>query len=407
MGGNLLGREVTADDVAQAFLHLALARSTTAVDSPPSTAAISPPRRAEIPMQGAIRNGRRLAARDNGSSEDILFGREGGVATVTLNRPRALNAFTLGMYRRFDPMLRDWDEDPAVRAVVVRGAGGRAFCAGGDVRGDVRGRTRAFPATATDLGVLPGRIPADPPHPSLSETVYRDHRRHHDGRRRRGFGQRRLPDRDREDDVAMPETGIGLFPDVGATRFLNLCPGHVGRYLGLTGARLGPGRRALLRFRDAFRAARADAVTDRRAGPGDLAGGRQRAQVDEVLASFRTTIWANRRLQGGVPGSTDVSPAKRSRASSARWFRGGVGRPGRRMGGRDTRRAGRQVADQPQGDAAPADRRAGVGHRGGAGAGIPADAAYHGRPRFLRRRARGRWSTRTRTRDGSRRPSAG
>ena len=40
--------------------------------------------------------------------------------------------------------------------------------------------------------------------------------------------------------LAMPETGIGLFPDVGATRFLNLCPGHIGRYLGLTGARLGP-----------------------------------------------------------------------------------------------------------------------------------------------------------------------
>src|SRR3954463_16062038 len=68
------------------------------------------------------------------SSEDILFGREGSVATVTLNRPRALNAFTLGMYRRFDPMLRAWEDDPTVRGVVVRGAGERAFCAGGDVR---------------------------------------------------------------------------------------------------------------------------------------------------------------------------------------------------------------------------------------------------------------------------------
>src|SRR5580765_8779059 len=67
-------------------------------------------------------------------SDDILFGREGGVATVTLNRPQALNAFTLGMYRRFDPVLRGWAEDPTVHAVLIRGAGERAFCAGGDVR---------------------------------------------------------------------------------------------------------------------------------------------------------------------------------------------------------------------------------------------------------------------------------
>src|SRR5436190_20832338 len=66
--------------------------------------------------------------------DDILFGREGGVATVTLNRPQALNAFTLDMYRRFDPMLRAWADDPAIHAVLVRGAEGRAFCAGGDIR---------------------------------------------------------------------------------------------------------------------------------------------------------------------------------------------------------------------------------------------------------------------------------
>ena len=51
-----------------------------------------------------------------------------------MNRPRALNAFTLGMYRRLDPMLRAWADDPDIRAVLVRGAGERAFCAGGDVR---------------------------------------------------------------------------------------------------------------------------------------------------------------------------------------------------------------------------------------------------------------------------------
>src|SRR5258708_4747893 len=71
---------------------------------------------------------------DMSDNDDILFGREGEVATVTLNRPQALNAFTLDMYRRFDPMLRAWADDPGIRAVLIRGAGERAFCAGGDVR---------------------------------------------------------------------------------------------------------------------------------------------------------------------------------------------------------------------------------------------------------------------------------
>src|SRR6202023_1461283 len=68
------------------------------------------------------------------ADDDILFGREGGLATVTLNRPQALNAFTIDMYRRFDPMLRAWADDPGVKTVLIRGAGDRAFCAGGDVR---------------------------------------------------------------------------------------------------------------------------------------------------------------------------------------------------------------------------------------------------------------------------------
>src|SRR3954454_6843069 len=97
----------------------------------PWTAATSPRRRAESSMQESTG----LAQPDSlPDSDDILFGREGGVATVMLNRPRALNAFTLGMYRRFDPMLRTWEEDPTIRAVLVRGAGELAFCAGGDVR---------------------------------------------------------------------------------------------------------------------------------------------------------------------------------------------------------------------------------------------------------------------------------
>ena len=67
------------------------------------------------------------------SDDEILLGRAAGWH-VTLNRPQALNALTLANYRRFAPALAAWAEDPSVHAVVVRGAGGRAFCAGGDVR---------------------------------------------------------------------------------------------------------------------------------------------------------------------------------------------------------------------------------------------------------------------------------
>jgi enoyl-CoA hydratase len=170
--------------------------------------------------------------------DEILLDQEGGLATLTINRPKALNALTLANYRRFDPALRAWEADPAVYAVVVRGAGDRAFCAGGDVRA-------VYEA---------GRgISGDP---DLTAVFFREEyeliRQIHRFRKpyiaiidgiTMGGGagisvngvyriatERTL--------FAMPETGIGLFPDVGATRFLNRCPGQIGRYLGLTGARL-------------------------------------------------------------------------------------------------------------------------------------------------------------------------
>jgi len=168
----------------------------------------------------------------------MMLGRSGGLAMLTINRPQALNALTLDNYRRFDPALREWAADPSVHAVVVRGAGERAFCAGGDVRA-------VYEA---------GRgINGDPDLPVVFfREEYRLIRRiHHfpkpylaiiDGITMGGGagisvnGAYRLATE--RTLLAMPETGIGLFPDVGATRFLNRCPGHVGRYLGLTGARV-------------------------------------------------------------------------------------------------------------------------------------------------------------------------
>jgi enoyl-CoA hydratase len=173
----------------------------------------------------------------NGADE-ILLGGEGGLATLTINRPKALNALTLDNYRRFAPALRGWAADPSVYAVVVRGAGERAFCAGGDVRavyeaGRGIGGDRDLPAVffreeyelirsihrfpKPYIAVIDGITMGGGAGISVNGTY-------------RVATERTL--------FAMPETAIGLFPDVGATRFLNRCPGYIGRYLGLTGARL-------------------------------------------------------------------------------------------------------------------------------------------------------------------------
>src|SRR5438552_8664457 len=172
------------------------------------------------------------------ADEDILFGCEGGVAAVTLNRPQALNAFTLNMYRRFDPILRAWAEDSSVKAVLIRGAGERAFCAGGDVRaiyeagrglsGD-RSLTSVFFREEYELIRHIHRYPI--PYVALIDGITMG-----GGAGVSVNGAYRVATE--RTMLAMPETGIGLFPDVGATRFLNLCPGQIGRYLGLTGARV-------------------------------------------------------------------------------------------------------------------------------------------------------------------------
>jgi enoyl-CoA hydratase len=220
-------------------------------------------------------------------SDDILFGRERGVATVTLNRPRALNAFTLGMYRLFDPKLREWADDPSVHAVVIRGAEGRAFCAGGDIRaiyeaglgisGDPALTSRFF----WEEYQLVRRIHRFPkPYIAIIDGITMG-----GGAGVSVNGAYRIATE--QTMLAMPETGIGLFPDVGATRFLNLAPGHVGRYLGLTGARLGPADALYCGFATHFvRRERVPALANALAHV-TWRTGAEFAQVEEVLKAFR------------------------------------------------------------------------------------------------------------------------
>ncbi len=169
---------------------------------------------------------------------EILLGRKGGLATLTINRPQALNALTLRNYRRFAPALAGWAGDPTVHAVVVRGAGGRAFCVGGDVRaiyaagrgiGGERELTAVFFREEYQLIRAIHRFPK--PYIAIIDGATMG-----GGAGISVNGAWRLATE--RTLFAMPETGIGLFPDVGATRFLNRCPGRIGRYLGLTGARL-------------------------------------------------------------------------------------------------------------------------------------------------------------------------
>jgi enoyl-CoA hydratase len=172
------------------------------------------------------------------TEDEILFDRAGGVATLTINRPQALNALTLANYRRIAPMLAAWAEDPFVHAVVVRGAGGRAFCAGGDVRavyeagrgisGD-RTLTSVFFAEEYRLIRDIHRFPK--PYVAVIDGITMG-----GGAGISVNGAYRIATE--RTLFAMPETAIGLFPDVGATQFLNRCPGRVGDYLGLSGARL-------------------------------------------------------------------------------------------------------------------------------------------------------------------------
>jgi enoyl-CoA hydratase len=220
------------------------------------------------------------------NDNDILFGHEGGVAIVTLNRPQALNAFTLPMYRQLAPMLRQWEANPEIRAVMIQGAGDRAFCAGGDVRA----------VYAAGKG-----ISGDP---SFTSVFFAEEYRiirhiHHypkpyvaiiDGITMGGGagvsvnGAYRIATE--RTMLAMPETSIGLFPDVGATRFLNLCPGQIGRYLGLTGARLGPADALYCGFATHFVPhERIDDLIAELAAS-NWRQGEERAQVETALAQF-------------------------------------------------------------------------------------------------------------------------
>ena len=173
---------------------------------------------------------------------DVIVQIEGRIGCITLNRPRALNALSLEMVRLLTDALMAWKNEPQVLAVAVRGMGKEgpfgSFCAGGDIR-FFHQAAHAGDTSLGDFFTEEYRLN------HLIHTYSKPYIAFMDGivmgggmGISQGASVRVVTERTK---MAMPETHIGLFPDVGGGYFLSRCPGRLGEYLGLTGQMLsGP-----------------------------------------------------------------------------------------------------------------------------------------------------------------------
>jgi enoyl-CoA hydratase len=182
--------------------------------------------------------------------DEVIIRTEGAAGRITLNRPKALNALTHDICLKVEAALDRWRDDEAVKLVILDGAGDRAFCAGGDIAQVYRAGKAGDQSVGRDfwrdeyrmnhkLAVYDKPIVAFLHGFVMGGGVgLGGHVRH------RVVGE--------STQVAMPECGIGLIPDVGGTWLLGRAPGQLGPYLGLTGARMGPGDAIHAGFADAF-----------------------------------------------------------------------------------------------------------------------------------------------------------
>lgn len=181
--------------------------------------------------------------------EDVIIRREGRAGRITLNRPKALNALTYPMVLAIHDALKRWEQDPEIAVVILDGTGDRALCAGGDVRAiydsasEGSGFARKFWADEYRLNAYIGRYPK--PYVAFMDGIVMG-----GGIGLSGHGSHRIVTE--RSQLAMPETGIGLIPDVGGTWLLAHAPGETGIYLGLTGERMRGAGTMYARFADTF-----------------------------------------------------------------------------------------------------------------------------------------------------------
>lgn len=185
------------------------------------------------------------------TTDDVLFGTDGPVARIVLNRPRAINALNLAMVTDIHDRLDAWATDDAIGAVVIQGAGERGLCSGGDVRAVRRhvldeGNPGPFFATEYAMNAAIADFPK--PYVALMDGIVMG-----GGVGVSGHGSIRLATEDTR--LAMPETVIGFTPDVGAQWLLARAPGRIGAWMAMTGATLDGADAVAAGFADAMVAA--------------------------------------------------------------------------------------------------------------------------------------------------------
>ncbi|MBO1419958.1 enoyl-CoA hydratase/isomerase family protein [Streptomyces sp. FH025] len=244
---------------------------------------------------------------------------EGTVGRIVLNRPRALNSLTHGMITTLRATLDDWATDDRVRAVVLTGAGERGLCAGADIRAmhdDARAGgadTRAFFRDEYRLNALIARYPK--PYVAVMDGITMG-----GGVGLSAHGAVRIVTE--RSAVAMPETRIGLVPDVGGSHLLARAPGELGTHLGLTSVSMGPGDALLCGFADYYvPSARIPELLDALTHGGDPAAtaaahaepappavlAAQRGWIDACYAADTAEEIVERLLDSGVPEAKEAA----------------------------------------------------------------------------------------------------
>ena len=190
-------------------------------------------------------------------TDEVLYARDGRLGRILLNRPKVINALTSQMVTSVLAQLQDWAQDDAVAAVSIQGAGERGLCAGGDVRALrsvlMQGSAGAVQFWADEYRMNAAIASYPKPFVAFMDGIVMG-----GGVGISAHGSLRLvTERSR---VAMPETAIGFFPDVGSLFLLSRAPGEIGTHLAMTGLAVGGA--------DAVTAGLADALIESRDIPG-------------------------------------------------------------------------------------------------------------------------------------------